>query len=230
MIHKNQVTDLFFDLDHTIYDFDKNSALTFQSVFEELDMKNLENFMFYFKPINEHYWDLFTQEKVSREELRYYRLYDTFNKMNVAVNDEQIHYIADYFIKNLSKNNHVFEGAHEALIYLSEKYRLHIITNGPERVQEQKLKSTKMDHFFETLTHSELLGIKKPNPEIFNFALQSAQANPSSSVMIGDNWKADIEGALNVGMHAVWFNQEGVQKPTNNVWEIKTLKELTKIF
>lgn len=229
MFEKKVITDLFFDLDHTIYDFDKNSALTFHSIFDAMDLRNVSDFMTHFKPINDFYWAQFANDEISHDFLRYGRLRDTFEAINVQVSDEEIYYIADTFIANLTNYNHVFEGALEVLSHLEKKYKLHIITNGPSLVQEKKLKNAHLDVYFKTVTNSEKAGVKKPNPKIFQYALEEASARPENSIMIGDNLQADVEGALNVGMHAIWFNEFGLENKSI-VTEIKELKQLIKIL
>lgn len=226
---KEHITDLFFDLDHTIYDFDKNSALTFQSVFSDLRLEGTQDFMTHFKPINDGYWERFAREEISREHLRYGRLKDTFDAIEINVSDDHIDHIADYFIENLTNYNHVFQDAHETLDQLKLKYRLHIITNGPEKVQEKKLRNSKLEHYFETVTNSERAGVKKPHPGIFEYALKTANVKPQNSLMIGDNIKADIHGALNVGMNVIWFNEFQLEN-TANITEIYQLKQLLDLL
>lgn len=229
MIRKEGLTDLFFDLDHTIYDFDKNSALTFDAIFNEMQLKGVNDFMTHFKPINDYYWDKFAKEEISHDTLRYGRLKDTFDAIDVAVNDDQIYYIADAFIGNLTNYNHVFDGAHETLNALKKNYRLHIITNGPSLVQEKKLKNSKLEQYFETVTNSEKAGVKKPNPIIFQHALQLANVKAEQSLMIGDNIQADVQGALNVGMQVIWFNEFQLQSDVQ-VAEVQQLKQLLDIL
>ncbi|WLD23375.1 YjjG family noncanonical pyrimidine nucleotidase [Flavobacterium dauae] len=226
---KEHITDLFFDLDHTIYDFDKNSSLTFHAVFSDLKLEGTQDFMTHFKPINDLYWEKYAREEITHDFLRYGRLKDTFNAIELAVSDEHIYHIADYFIENLTNYNHVFQGAYETLDQLKSKYRLHIITNGPEKVQEKKLKNSKLDHYFETVTNSEKAGVKKPDPVIFQYALSQANVRPQNSLMIGDNIKADIHGALNVGMDVIWFNEFRL-KNTDNITEIHQLNQLLDLL
>jgi len=228
-VEKAIITDVFFDLDHTLYDFEKNSALTFEAVFKELNIQGIDAFMAHFKPINDAYWERFAREEITKEVLRYGRLKDTFARIGADVHDEHIYYIADYFIDNLANYSHVFEGTYEALDYLKDKYRLHIITNGPQEVQDLKLVNSKLDHYFITVTNSEKAGVKKPNPKIFELALHTAQTEASKSVMIGDNMVADVEGALNVGMQAVYFNEHQI-KNERNFLEISKLIELKNIL
>ena len=222
-----QITDLFFDLDHTIYDFDKNSALTFTAAFKQFNLEKVEDFMTHFKPINDAYWERFSKDEITRDALRYGRLKDTFEAINLNVTDDKIYAIADYFIDNLSNHNHVFDGAHEALDYLKTKYRLHIITNGPDVVQYRKLQNAQLAHYFESVTNSEIAGVKKPHPQIFNHALNKVNVTAQQSIMIGDNYQADIMGALNVGMHVIWFNcNQEQQNIKNEIFQINQLKQL----
>lgn len=229
MIVKEHITDLFFDLDHTIYDFDQNAALTFHAVFKDLELEGVSDFMTHFKPINDLYWERYANQEITNDYLRYGRLKDTFNALDVEVSDHQVYHIADYFIENLTTYNHVFKGAHEVLDYLQTKYKLHIITNGPEKVQELKLRNSRLEHYFETVTNSEKAGVKKPNPTIFHHALSLANTEATKSIMIGDNLKADIQGALNVGMHAIWFN-EFKQENDLQITEIHQLPELINLL
>jgi YjjG family noncanonical pyrimidine nucleotidase len=227
---QHTITDLFFDLDHTLYDFEKNSELAFHEIFQKLELKGVEDFMIHFKPINDYYWDLLSRNEITHDELRISRLKDTFEKINVVVTEDQIRCIADEFIANLTRFTHVFEGTHESLEYLQSKYRLHIITNGPDHVQVTKLKNTGLEKYFETVTNSEISGVKKPNAGIFTYALNLARVKPENSVMIGDNLTADVHGALNVGMHVIWFNEANQKTEVNGFKEIRHLLELKEIL
>lgn len=225
----DKITDIFFDLDHTIYDFDKNAALTFQQIFIDLNLAVPSDFMLHFKPINDYYWDLLAKKKITAEYLRFARLNDTFHKINMQVSDENINQIANRFIENLTNYNHVFDGAYEVLDYLKSKYRLHIITNGPDKVQELKLKNSNLNHYFCTITNSELAGAKKPDSQIFNYALNLAEVNSHQSLMIGDNLDADINGALKVGMQVIWFDEFKSKKEMDLI-TINELIELKNIL
>ena len=122
------------------------------------------------------------------------------------MSDVTIHQLSEDYITFLTTYNHLFDNTIEILEYLNPNYNLHIITNGFKEVQQGKLNKAKIDHFFDTVTNSEMVGVKKPNPKIFNHALQLANANPEQSIMIGDNYEADILGALNNGLDAICFN------------------------
>ena len=221
------ITDIFFDLDHTLWDFDKNSALTFEKIFKmnQVDV-DLNEFLSHYEPINMIYWKRFREEQVDKVTLRYGRLSDTFSKINFTANDTLINQLSEDYIDNLSTFNHLFVGALEILNYLMPKYKLHIITNGFKEVQEGKLNNSNIGHYFDTVTNSEVVGVKKPNPIVFNHAIQLAKTNIEQSIMIGDNYEADTLGALNAGLDAIHFNfhNEDIDKNIKQVSNLKDLK------
>ena len=209
------IEHIFFDLDHTLWDFEANSAKAFGFIFNENNMDiNLNEFLNYYKPINEKYWKLYREEKVSKPVLRYNRLKESFDALQYAISDKQIDHLAKIYIDNLPNYNTLFDGTVEILSYLITKYQLHIITNGFEEVQLLKMEKSEILHFFDKVITSESVGVKKPNPIIFNHALKVTEASAEKSVMIGDNLEADIEGAQRIGMHTIFFNYH--KQPVNN--------------
>ncbi len=220
------VRHIFFDLDHTLWDFETNSDKTFAYIFERNRVAlDLERFTETYRPINKKYWKLFREDKVSKADLRYNRLREAFDALDFEAEDELIHTLSEEYIAFLSLNNRLFAHAIEVLEYLRGKYSLHIITNGFEEVQHRKLASSRLEPYFDHVVTSENVGVKKPDPRIFHYALQKAEANPSESIMIGDNYEADIQGALNVGMRAIMCEFNG-ELPREDITTIKTLLEL----
>ncbi|MBP1839020.1 YjjG family noncanonical pyrimidine nucleotidase [Formosa algae] len=204
----NNITDVFFDLDHTLWDFEKNSSLTFQKIFEvnQLDI-DLNVFLDAYVPVNFNYWSRFRKGEVDKDTLRFGRLNDTFVQLKMPITSDLVYKLSDDYIAYLSSFNHLFDDTISILNYLQPKYNLHIITNGFEEVQNSKLAGSKINQYFKTVTNSEQAGVKKPHPDIFNFALQQANAEVNTSIMIGDNLEADILGAINVGLQAIYFNE-----------------------
>ena len=223
---RNGIKHVFFDLDHTLWDFDKNSGLTFRKIFNinKIDV-NLGEFLEVYEPINLKYWKMYREERVTKPNLRYGRLKEAFDAIGVMVSDDMINHLSVAYIDYLTNFNHLFDGTVEILEYLQYKYHLHIITNGFEEAQERKMKNSNIRPYFKTVTNSEMVGVKKPNPKIFNFALQQAKANSSESIMIGDSLEADIEGAEKVGMQAILFNHRNSDakkvKVINHLQELK---------
>ncbi len=203
----NGIKHIFFDLDHTLWDFDKNSALTFEKIFDLHQVAiDPDEFLSVYEPINLNYWKLYREEKIDKKNLRYRRLRDTFNAVDFDISDEVINKLSEDYINYLTTFNHLFEGTIDILEHLIDDYDLHIITNGFEEAQHRKINNANIGHYFKTITNSEAAGVKKPNPIIFNHALHVANANPKESLMIGDNYEADILGALEVGLDAILFN------------------------
>lgn len=224
------IKHIFFDLDHTLWDFDKNAELAFQRIFIENNIDlSITSFIEVYNPINQAYWKLYQLNEVSHETLRYGRLKDSFDACSLTVSDELISKISDDFISYLPLNNHLIEGTIETLTYLSKTYQLHIITNGFAHVQESKMVNANLNRFFKTVTNSELAGNKKPHQSIFQYALQEANAQKCESIMIGDSWEADIEGALNFGIKAIYFNPNCNRLETE-VLQIEKLIELQNIL
>ncbi|MCB0399174.1 MAG: YjjG family noncanonical pyrimidine nucleotidase [Winogradskyella sp.] len=223
---RDKIKHVFFDLDHTLWDFDKNSGLTFEKIFKlnNLDVE-LSTFLEVYEPINLKYWKLYREEKVTKPALRYGRLKDAFRGVGVEVEDDMIDHLSVAYIDYLTTFNHLFEGALDILNYLRNKYHLHIITNGFEEAQERKMHNANIRSYFKTVTNSEMVGVKKPNPKIFNFALDSAKASPEESVMIGDSLEADIEGAHNIGMETIYFDYRNLNN-SNGYKRVTTLKSI----
>lgn len=225
-----QITDVFFDLDHTLWDFEKNSALTFQKILSESKVAiDIDRFLEVYVPINLEYWRLFRVEKISKKELRYQRLAKTFQALEFDASDALIDHLSEQYIAHLSSFNHLFEYTEELLENLKGNYRLHIITNGFREVQTKKIKASGIFDYFEHIIDSESVHVKKPNPKIFNHALALANVAPENTVMIGDSFEADIEGALAVNMNVIHVDFD--QKHEHSLCPIvRHLSEIEKIL
>ena len=224
---KSTIKALYFDLDHTLWDFEQNSALAFKALFKQYDIGvELDSFLNVYIPNNTAYWRLYREGKIDKEMLRYKRLKTVFDQLNYKVSDALIFDMADAYIQTLPEYNNLFPGSIFILDALKPHYALHIITNGFRDVQHFKMKTSGLLPYFKTVTDSSTVGKKKPDPEIFNHALKIGGVSSSEAVMIGDSLEADIEGALNVGMHAVHFMPLKKIQPTHYK-EIEQLKELT---
>ena len=221
------VKHIFFDLDHTLWDFEANSKKTFSYIFDRngLDIE-FDDFIEVYQPINHRYWKLFREDKVTKADLRYGRLKEAFLAIDFKSNDELIHLLSEEYITYLANHNALFENAIPVLDYLEPKYKMHIITNGFEEVQHRKLKNSNLLPYFDQIITSEKVGVKKPNPKIFEYALNITGAHHAESMMIGDNFEADILGAKHMGMQVIFckFNGEIATEEVNSVENLMELK------
>lgn len=223
------IKHIFFDLDHTLWDFETNSNKTFSYIFKRNQLQiDFDAFIEVYQPINFRYWKLFREDKVSKADLRYGRLREAFDAIGYQVNDKMIQLLSEEYIRFLADHNALFDNAIDVLDYLKPQYNMHIITNGFEEVQIRKLKNSNLSPFFDQVITSEKVGVKKPNPVIFEYAMEITGAGAHESVMIGDNFEADIIGAMEVGMQAIFckFNGEIATRKVPTVDNLLELKDL----
>lgn len=224
------IKQLFFDLDHTLWDFDKNSKLALNQLFKAKKIAcDFELFHKNYVQINHAYWKKIEQGLVTKEVLKYGRFKDAFLSVDYPVDDALIKMVGDEYLNYLSEQTILFNNAIEVLAYLKTKYKLHIISNGFQEIQDYKIEKSGLLPYFEHMVNAETVGVKKPDPKIYRYALDLAGAKPQESVMIGDNLEADVYGALNFGMQAIYFNYKKQPVPAG-IKAITTLIELKDLF
>ena len=221
---------IFFDLDHTLWDFKTNSRLTLSEIYlhfklNDKGIENVDSFIDIYEKCNHKMWSEYRRGKMSKETLRTERFRQSLSHLGVKEKDLS-NGIADYYVDNSPIKTTLFPGAIDVLNELNSKYKLHIITNGFEEVQDIKLSKSGLSPFFNHIITSEKAGVKKPHPAIFTYSLKLAGANAVESLMIGDNQLVDVEGALKMGIDAVFFNPEESKTFVNPTHEIKSLNEL----
>jgi len=225
---------LFFDLDHTLWDFDKNAEETLNELFItykffDLGISSFDKFIASYTKNNHRVWALYHNGKIDKEELRRARFADTFEELGIAPDLFPKAFETDYLRLCPHKTN-LFPGTHETLTYLSEKYVLHLISNGFKDAAEIKVVKTDIKKYFSQIIISENVGVHKPHPDIYHFSLNAAQAEKQESVMIGDSIEADIRGAQAFGLDAIYFNPNGLTAPVDVKHSIKELAELKRLF
>ncbi|MFT3982172.1 MAG: YjjG family noncanonical pyrimidine nucleotidase [Ferruginibacter sp.] len=226
---------LYFDLDHTLWDFDQNARVTLTEVYAafELDKKvNAAFDDFYQKYLfhNQVLWDRYHKGFISADDLKWKRMWRTLLDYKVA--DEPLaKNLSGSFLEILPTQKQVFPHTFEILDYLTAKgYQLHLITNGFEKTQWSKLRNSGLDKYFEHVITSEASNSVKPNKEIFEYALNKAGASLDHSIMIGDNLDADIQGALNAGMDCIFVNHINAVTDIQPTYTVVHLQELENIF
>jgi putative hydrolase of the HAD superfamily len=227
---------VFFDLDHTLWDFETNSKETLYDLYHELQLHNagipeFEHFHSTYHHHNTIFWDRFRKGYITREELRWKRMWRTLLEYKVT-NEKLARALSERYLEILPTKKNLFNDTMEILDYLKGKgYPMHLITNGFEKTQYAKVRNSGLEPYFTHIITSEAAGIMKPHVAIFEYAVKVAGTTASDSIMIGDTLDADIEGGNNAGMDTVYFNPlvpaSGKIIPT---FVINTLRELKTIL
>lgn len=225
---------LFFDLDHTLWDFERNSHETLRDLFDELQLQSqgiadFELFIERYEFHNKYCWIQYRNGRMKKEEVRVNRFIYALADFQIERKDI-VYTLSDLYIQRSPEKRNLIEGATEVLEALRPAYQLHIITNGFEEVQFRKLRNTGLLPYFDKIVTSERAGALKPSPRIFEFALESASASCSESVYIGDNLEADMLGARNAGLDQVYFNPEARPHGEKLTYEVQSLSGLISIF
>lgn len=225
---------LFFDLDHTIWDFDKNAEETLNELYHAYKLRDLglhspDRFIEVYTHNNHQLWAEYHVGKITKQKLRETRFSKTFIDLGLSPNLIPEQFEDDYVNICPTKTN-LFPKAHETLSYLKERYSLHLISNGFKESTELKVSKNGLNQYFENVVISEVVGFNKPDKAIFNHALTLANAGISESIMIGDSLEADIRGAQDYGMKAIYFNPERKEIPEDVDQEIACLSELMAIL
>ena len=227
--------DLFFDLDHTLWDFETNSKETIQELYAthhlaELGIDDFDGFYSTYSAHNHRLWDRYTKGFIKQEELRWKRVYLSLLDFKVA-NEPLAKEMSQAYLEILPNKKHLFPYTIEILEYLKQKdYKMHLITNGFESVQFKKIKNSGIADYFTEVITSEASNSLKPQKEIFEYALKNANATVAESIMIGDNESADIQGGINMGMDTIFVNHIQVVPTIPATYTITHLKELETIL
>lgn len=226
-----KIQHIFFDLDNTLWDHRKNAYLTIKDLFEkeEIGLKyeiDFEEFHSVYHEINERLWEDIRDGIIDKEYLRKHRFYDTFK--HFGVDDEELSmYFEEHFLDKILNHNELVEGAEYILEYLKAKnYILHIISNGFKEVTERKCILSGIDKYFQTITSADSVGVRKPRPEIFEYSLGLSDATKENSILIGDDWIADVVGAQNFGMDVIFFDVFNENREEEGLKVIKHLLQI----
>jgi putative hydrolase of the HAD superfamily len=225
---------LFFDLDHTIWDFDKNAEETLHELYHtyklhDLGLHSADQFIETYTQNNHQLWADYHLGKITKQVLRETRFSKTF--IDLGISPESIpHQFEDDYVNICPTKTNLFPKTHETLSYLNNKYSMHVISNGFKESTEMKIHNNGLGIYFDNVIISEVVGINKPDKAIFEHALSLADAHVSESMMIGDSIEADIRGAQNFGMKAIYFNPEGKEAPEDVEHQIKCLSDLTQFL
>lgn len=225
---------IFFDLDHTIWDFDRNAEETLLELYDiyalgSMGLPAAEVFIAAYTRNNHQLWAEYHTGKITKTELRETRFKRTFVELGLAPELVPVAFEDDY-VKLCPTKTNLFPHAHETLRYLQSRYTLHLISNGFKEASEMKIGNTNIGGYFTHIIISEIVGVNKPDKAIFEHALNLAGARKEESLMVGDSLEADVYGALHFGMDAIYFNPFKAAKPDDVPIQVHHLQELTAIL
>ena len=226
---------LFFDLDHTLWDFEANARVTLLELYQKMNLgqRGINDFDLFHKNYlahNEKLWERYRNGYIKQEELRVKRMWLALLDFKIA--DEILaKEMSMQFLDLLPTRTILFPYALEILEYLTQrKYELHLITNGFEKTQHSKLKYSGLDKYFKEVITSEGSSSLKPNKEIFDFAFKKTGARRAESIMLGDSIDVDIIGAMNAGIDQVFINHLNIDIDVKPTYVVTSLKQLEEIF
>jgi len=226
---------LFFDLDNTLWDFRKNSEITLNEMYSNRNLKQIYNVTFEifhekFYEKNEQLWVEFRDNGLTKEQLRERRFKESFENVGIF-NIELAQEFENNYLDEVTFHNHLVDGTEEILDYLVTKnYKIHVVSNGFEEVTNRKVNHSNLKKYIETITSAEEINVRKPEPEIFQHALNKAKTNLEDSYFIGDDWIADAIGAKNFGFKTIFFNALNEKFDFNDLIVVNHLSELKQIL
>jgi len=230
-----KIQHIFFDLDNTLWDHRRNAYLTLKDIFNRQKVSdkynlNFEDFHREYFTINERLWEQIRDGEIDKEYLRKHRFYDSF--LFFGIDDFEIAQLfEDNFLDEILNYNDLVEGAFELLEYLSEKnYQLHILSNGFKEVIDRKCELSGIKNYFKTITSADEINVRKPHREVYEYALNKAGAKIEETMMIGDDWIADVEGGKSFGLKVVFFDVFNDNYQAEGVEVIKKLAELKNLL
>ena len=229
-----QYKNIFFDLDDTLWAFSFNARDTFEEMYRKYEydryFRSFGHFYELYEKRNIELWAEYADGKVTKEELNRQRfLYplEAVGEGNAALAKA----FSDDFFAVIPTKSRLMPHAQKVLEYLAPKYNLYILSNGFQELQCHKMRSAGIDHYFKKVVLSDDIGVLKPWPEIFHFAMSATQSELRESLMVGDSWENDIKGAQGVGIHQVFYNVTGhTELPFKPTYQITDLKELLQLL
>ena len=231
---KKTYRHLFFDLDHTLWDFEENSARAWRQLYDEYHLAerglpDFDAFLATYNVHNDRLWERFRNGQLKREELRWKRVWLTLLDFKL-LDSALTHELSTAYLEILPAQHLLMPYAREILDHCRERYTMHLITNGFEATQRQKLQYSGIGHYFNEIITSEKSSSMKPHPEIFDYALRTTGALLEESLMIGDALEIDIVGAMNAGWDQVYYNPERKPHSRKPTYEIAHFEELKGIL
>lgn len=228
----NKYNTLFIDLDDTLFDFSAASREAFRETYELLGygrfFDSFDQWLGIYEPRNKELWQEYNAGKINKAQLNKIRYSYPLEAVGCP-NEELGARFGTEALRRIPHKNMLLPGAIELLEYLSPKYEMFILSNGFMELQSQKMATTGLTKYFKRVILSEEIGVNKPHPELFEYALEVSGAQKNSTLMIGDAFESDIIGAANSGLDQMFLNRVGEKelsfRPT---FEVSELCEIQK--
>lgn len=225
---------VFFDLDHTLWDYETNSAEALQEIYHFYELQHLgvasfPEFLKAFVAVNNALWDQYDRGHIQHDEIRNNRFHRILKEVGVDNYDMSLR-LSRHYVTESPKGKNLVPDALETLEYLADRYPLYIITNGFAEIQSTKLNSAGIGKYFRKIITSEQAGHRKPSRGIFDYALNQIGFHSHQAIMIGDNLLTDIAGARNAEMDHVFYNPNRIVFEEPVTFEIRNLLELKAIL
>lgn len=225
---------LFFDLDHTLWDFEHNSKKALTSVFYECDLRRMnvqspDHFIETYLPINYQMWSAYRRGEIDAQEVKHLRFQNTLKKFGL-VSQSMVKDVGDAYLAHLPRGGNLMPNVLHILKKLHAHYRLHVVTNGFQAITKVKLQNSGITDFFQLVLSAEEVGVLKPDKRVFQTAVNKTKAKVEESLFIGDSIIADIEGASSFGMDQVFYNPKNKQHQAEPTYEITDMAELESIL
>jgi len=227
-------THLFFDLDGTLWDIERNTRITLEQIVHHINHEPLtalsDRFIERYHVNNDRLWELYRNQGIEKDKLRWYRFYLTLKDLGID-SMAMARELDRAYIEKSPLQTSLIAHSREVLEYLTGKdYHMYIVTNGFNEVQFRKIRESGLEEFFRGMITSEMAGFLKPHPRFFEYTLSQTGAGRERSLVIGDSLEADIQGAMDAGLHAVYFNRSQNGKVPEGIRVIHTLTELKEFL
>jgi len=221
---------LFFDLDHTLWDFDANAFDCLLEIYQVFGLENngivMKKFYSNFTQINRSLWNQLELNLIEHDEIRKRRFKMTLEALELIIGTKVSEAMNDTFLELLPQKSKLVDGCVDVLDGLKDKYQLHILSNGYAKIQSKKLRISGIDNYFDKVITNDIANYRKPEKGIFDYSLKKTKSQTYEVLMIGDSYLADIIGAKNAGWDTIHFTETDHPDETLSTVKIKKLKDL----
>lgn len=219
---------VLIDIDDTIFDFEKCSKNSFLKTLEKFNLKFKEEDFSYFNKVNDILWTKQKLGEINIKEVFIKRDYLMVKYFNLDIEKGLFN---DLFVKFLYDEIEMVDGIEDLLLYLSDKYKIFTASNGIYKMQENRLKKSNLDKYFDKIFVSDKIGFEKPDKKFFQKIMDLTKFSNDDLIMIGDSIKSDIIGAKNSKIKSIYFNKEDKKITDKNfTYQVKNLSEIKKIL